>query len=784
MPPSSHAGFEQDILAFVNQPEYQAIKPRNLAKRLGVSKKHWDAFTAALDALVERVEVRMSPSGRVMAKSPAGLIAGVLRKRSSGIGFVVPHEQRPQGTTGDIYIAPADLGDAHNGDSVLVRTLRRPGPQGRVAGVIVEVVERATNVFVGTYLEEDDQGYVEIDGTNFKEPVWVGDPGAKGAREGDKVVIEMIRFPTQHQIGEAVLTKVLGARGEPGVDTLSVINEFGLPDEFPDDVQEEARIEAENFSETNLQGREDLTGVLTVTIDPVDARDFDDAISLERSDDGHWHLGVHIADVAHFVQPGTALDREAQLRGTSVYLPTKVIPMLPEVISNALASLQEKRVRFTKSAFIEYTSDGLPVHTRYANTAIKVNKRFAYEQVLPIIQKSEVGGQKSDGNTPTSDLRPPTSGPAVPAKVRKLLGDMYELAMLLRKRRMAQGAINLDLPEIKLDFDKDGRVSGAHEQLHDESHQIIEEFMLAANVAVATSLAERGVEFLRRVHGDPSESKMRAFSEFVESLGFKLKNPQSRHELQKLLERVAGKPEERAVNYALLRSFKAAEYSPFDVGHYALAVQNYCHFTSPIRRYPDLTIHRWIDALLTGNRTYRGPSGEELLRLARQCSATERRAADAERELTNLKLLAYLETRIDTEMDAVITGVDRYGFFCRGVELPAEGLVHVTTLSNGDYYDHDKASHTLTGRRSGEVFRLGDSVRVRVVRVDVDRRQLDLRLVRHEKRRSTGDNRKADRTPAHQGRQRNVESGRRGKPRQNAGGSEPSRKNRRSKRRR
>jgi ribonuclease R len=659
-----------------------------------------------------------------MATSPAGLIAGVLRKRSSGIGFVVPHEPRPQGVTGDLYIAPADLGDAHNGDVVLARLLRRPGPQGRAAGVIVEVVERATNVFVGTYQEEDNQGYVDIDGTNFMEPVWVGDPGAKGAREGDKVVIEMIRFPTQHQIGEAVLTKVLGPRGEPGVDTLSVIHEFGLPDEFPEDVQEEARIEAENFSESNLQGREDLTGVLTVTIDPVDARDFDDAISLERSADGHWHLGVHIADVAHFVQPGTALDREAQQRGTSVYLPTKVIPMLPEVISNALASLQEKRVRFTKSVFIEYTPEGLPVHTRFANTAIKVDKRFAYEQVLPLIQKSEARGQKSDGG--------------VPAKVRKLLAEMYELAMMLRKRRLAQGSINLDLPEIKLDFDKDGRVSGAHEQLHDESHQIIEEFMLAANVAVATSLADRGIEFLRRTHGDPSESKMRAFAEFVDSLGFKLRNPQSRHELQKLLVQVAGKPEERAVHYALLRSFKAAEYSPFDVGHYALAVQNYCHFTSPIRRYPDLTLHRWIDAILTNNPTYRGPSGEELLRLARQCSATERRAADAERELTNLKLLAYLETRIDTEMDAVITGVDRYGFFCRGIELPAEGLVHVTTLSNGDYYDYDKASHTLTGRRSGEVFRLGDPVRVRVARVDVDRRQLDLRLVRHEKRRSGG----------------------------------------------
>ncbi len=717
---------EQRILDFVNLPEYEPVKPRNLAKRLDIPKKRLDELRETIDRLQATGQIRVGGSGRIKPRTPAGLIAGVMRKRSSGAGYLVPHEPRPTDVTGDIYVAPEDMRDAHNGDEVLVRLTSRRGPGGRRCGIVVEVVGRATNVFVGTYMEEAEQGYVSIDGTNFNEPVWVGDPGAKGAREGDKVVIEMIRFPTQHQQGEAVLTKVLGPRGEPGVDTLSIIHEFGLPDEFPDDVLDEARIEAENFSEDQLGGREDLTGEVTVTIDPADARDFDDAISLRRSDDGHWHLGVHIADVAHFVQPGTALDREAQLRGTSVYLPTKVIPMLPEVLSNALASLQEQRVRYTKSAFIEYTPDGIPVHTRFANSAIRVTKRFAYEQVLPIIE-----GANGEGN-PAS--RKKSGAAAVPSNVRKLLCDMRELAMLLRGRRFEAGAVNLDLPEIKLDFDQDGRVAGAHEVVHDESHQIIEEFMLAANVAVATKLADKGLEFLRRVHADPSESKMRAFGEFASALGYPLKNPQSRHELQRLLKRLVGQREERAVHYALLRSFKQAEYSPFDIGHYALAEQNYCHFTSPIRRYPDLTIHRWIDALLTGNRTYRGSRGEELLRLARQCSATERRAAEAERELVSLKLLAYLETRIGMELDAVITGVDRYGFFCRGTALPAEGLVHVTTLSSGDYYDYDKSAQRLIARRSGEQFRLGDMVRVQVARVDVDRRELDFRLVRHERR--------------------------------------------------
>ncbi|REJ85979.1 MAG: ribonuclease R [Planctomycetota bacterium] len=715
MAQSSDIGsLEQAILDYVNQPEYKPARPQSLSRKLGVRKKHREKFELLLDKLHSEGRLRISESGRIQANAPAGLIAGVMRKRSSGAGFVIPHPPLTGGITGDLYVHPEDMHDAHNGDEVLVRLRKRRGPGGRRCAVVAEVVERATNVFVGEYFEEGEQGYVEIDGTNFTEPVWVGDPGAKGAQEGDQVVIEMIRFPTQHTQGEAVLTQVLGPRGEPGVDTLTVIHEFGLRDEFPEDVLDAARIEAENFDENDLTDREDLTGELMVTIDPVDARDFDDAISLTRSEDGHWHLGVHIADVAHFVQPGTPLDREAQLRGTSVYLPTKVIPMLPEVLSNSLASLQEKRVRFAKSVFIEYTAEGIPVHTRFARSAIKVNKRFAYEQVLPIIEGD--GPQRGD----------------VPAKIRKLLTEMHELAMLLRGRRFSAGAMNLDLPEIKLEFDNEGRVSGAHETVHDESHQLIEEFMLAANIAVATELTDRGIEFLRRTHGEPSEKKMQAFAEFAKVLGYKIKNPQSKPELQRLLEQAKGTPEERAIHYGLLRSFKQAVYSPLDTGHYALAVQNYCHFTSPIRRYPDLTIHRWIDALLLENKTYRGPSGEELMRLGRQCSTNERRAADAERELTNIKLLAYLETRIDSEWDAVITGVDRYGFFARGIELPAEGLVHVSTLSNIDYYEYDRDAHSLVGRRTGERFRLGDRVRVRVAHVDVGRRQLDFRLVRHE----------------------------------------------------
>jgi ribonuclease R len=415
--------------------------------------------------------------------------------------------------------------------------------------------------------------------------------------------------------------------------------------------------------------------------------------------------------------------------------------MLPEVISNSLASLQENHIRYTLSAFIEYSPEGIPVHTRFARTAIKVKKRFAYEQVMPIVNHPKKAKDLQDD-------------------VLKLLLDMFELAMILRKRRFAKGALELSMGDIELDIDKEGRVTGAHEEHDDESHQIIEEFMLAANVAVATFLDDRGDEFIRRVHEDPSEMKMKAFGDFAEAVGHPIKQVQSRKEIQALLRKVHDLPEGRAVNYALLRSLKQAIYSPEPTGHYALAEEQYCHFTSPIRRYPDLLIHRQLIGRITGTRTYSVPRGAELTQIGQHCSDTERRAEKAERELKKIKLLEYLYERISEEFNATVTGVDRYGFFCRGIEMPAEGLVHITTLRD-DIYDYDRAGHCITGRRSGRVIRLGDPVRVAVARVDVDRRELDLRLVEgpsQQGRRPAGPKKasrdKSSKRPAGKGRQR------------------------------
>ncbi len=703
---------KKQITEYVQRPAYVPVLAKVLAKKLGVTKKKFEQFNAALAEAEASGEIRILESGRIQAKRAPKTYQGIVRKVSTGNGYIILHEPKPTHIEGDIFVDAADLKDAQNGDEVLVKLLKKRKAGGQHTGYVSEVIQRATNVFIGTYFEEEENGWVQLDGKDYNRPIWVGDAGAKGAQNDDKVVIEMLRFPSVDQVGEGVLTKILGPRGEPGVDTQMIIHEFGLPDEFPQSVLEEARLEAENFRADDLHERDDLTGMTIITIDPADARDFDDAISLERWENGHWHLGVHIADVSHFVQPGSELDREAERRGTSVYLPTKVIPMLPEVISNGLASLQAGRTRFTMTAFIEFNPEGIPVSTRFSRSAIRVTQRFAYEEVMPILENTDSPAAK--------DLAP---------EILQCLQNMHKLAMLLRRRRFEKGALELEMPAVKLDINKDGKVTGAHAEHHDQSHQIIEEFMLAANIAVATELNDREMIFLRRVHGDPAPQKMATFAEFAASLGYPVQRSQSRKDIQAVLNQLKGRSEEQALNYALLRSLKQAEYSPAEVGHYALAETNYCHFTSPIRRYPDLLIHRQMESIITGRRSSRGAGLEELHTQGRHCSQTERRAERAERELTKLKLLSYFESRIGETMTATITTVDRFGFFCRGIQIPAEGLVHISTLSANDYFEYDPPTMSLISRRKGTTYRLGDRVIVEVAKVDVNRRELNFKLI-------------------------------------------------------
>jgi ribonuclease R len=705
------------ILEALGKQSYTPLKPKVLAKRMNVGDDDYPEFRRTLRQLVHDGRIEVGRNNALQLADQHGSLVGTYRRTNKGLGFVRPDAKPNEPPVPDILIREGREMDAANGDRVMVKLTKRGNKMENARGEIVRILERSTRTFVGTYFERDGEAFVRVDGTVFAHSVSVGDPGAKGVKPQDKVQIDMLRFPTATDRGEAVIAEVFGPLSKPGVDLITVIRAFGIPDEFPEEALAEARAQAEAFHENDLHGRTDFTNETVVTIDPVDAKDFDDAVSVTIDPETkHWILTVHIADVAHFAKPGGHLDTEAKKRGTSVYLPQRVIPMFPEAISNGLASLQQGKVRYVKTCRIEYTPDVKVANVEFFNGAIRATKRFSYEQVQELLVNPERERGGEDHSTPS-----------LPLGVRPMLDRMRDLALLLRKKRMLRGSLELSMPEAVLEYDANGRVSGAHFAAHDLSHQIIEEFMLAANVAVAEHFSRLDVPFLRRVHPAPKPEKLYDFSQFAALLGYPMKRYQDRFELQRLLHETADKPERAAIHYSLLRSLKQAAYSPIQDEHYALACQDYCHFTSPIRRYPDLQVHRLLDRWV---KTGKASADEaELIALGEHCSKTERRAEQAERELVKLRILQHLSTRLGEQFDAVITGVAEYGFFAQAEQFPAEGLVHISSLMD-DYYHFDESSHSLTGGRTKKRYRLGDRVRVEAARVDLQKRMLDWRIVK------------------------------------------------------
>lgn len=719
------------IIDALGRPSYSPLKPKVLAKRMNVGDDEYPEFRRTLRQLVHEGRVEVGRNNTLRLADKHGSLVGTYRRTNSGTGFVRPDMKPGEVPHPDVMIREGREMDAATGDRVMVKLTKRANKSDNARGEVVRILERSTRTFVGTYFERDGEAFVRVDGTVFAHSVSVGDPGAKGVRPQDKVQIDLLKFPTADSRGEGVITEVFGPLTKPGVDLITVIRAFGIPDEFSEEVLAEARAQADAFNENDLYNRTDFTGETVVTIDPVDAKDFDDAVSVtEDADTGHTILTVHIADVAHFCKPGGHLDAEARKRGTSVYLPQRVIPMFPEVISNGLASLQQGKVRYVRSVRIEYTPDVKVAHVEFFNGAIKVAQRFSYEQVQQLLARSAEPGVRSEEPTDAAPASTPHSALPVPhllPAVAEMLPRMKALALKLRAKRLQRGALELSMPEAVLEYDANGKVCGAHFAPHDLSHQVIEEFMLAANVAVAEHLGRLGVAFLRRVHPAPNEDKLYDFSQFAALLGHPMKRHLDRFELQRLLHETADKPERAAIHYSLLRSLKQAAYSPIQDEHYALAFQDYCHFTSPIRRYPDLQVHRLLDRWIKVKKV--SADEKELLALGDHCSKTERRSEQAERELVKLRILQHLSTRLGEQHEAVITGVAEYGFFAQAQQFPAEGLVHISSLTD-DYYHYDESSHSLTGGRSKKRYRLGDRVRVEVARVDLQKRMLDWRIVR------------------------------------------------------
>ncbi|TWU18372.1 ribonuclease R family protein [Allorhodopirellula heiligendammensis] len=724
------------LLRWVHAAEYRPSKPKQIATQLQLDGDGYRELRRVIKQLAKEGRLVYGGNHLVVAAAaiggPSDSVRGKFRRAmGGGFGFVRPSsggggadDDRPD----DIFVPPGATGGAMDGDLVEVEI--SPSRRGGIEGVVINVVQRERRQFTGTFysqavpldsaessergahLHEIDGPVVYLDGVHFSAPVSVGDVRGLPLVDDDKVFVEIVEFPGDDGGGgEAVILERLGSNKNPAIDTLTVMRQYALPDEFPQRVLTEARQRADEFDEDSLpDDRTDLTDLLTITIDPFDARDFDDAISLQR-EDGRWRLWVHIADVSHFVQLGGAIDEEARQRGTSVYLPDRVIPMIPEIISNHLASLQPERRRLVKTVEIEMTDDLTVTHSEVHNAVIHSDKRFNYEQIDQYLA-APAAFRESWGS-----------------EICDLLDDMHTLAMKMRKRRFRAGSLSMDLPDIKLDLDRSGKVKGAFLVENTESHQIIEEFMLAGNQAVATWLDDLELNFLHRIHEPPERRKLRSLSAFVGDLGLGIDNVESRFEIQAVLDKVAGTPLENAVNFAVLKSMNKAVYGPHREGHYALDMEHYCHFTSPIRRYPDLTVHRLVQKLIEKKSTP-DDSFAELVKLGHECSDAERNAAAAERELIQLKLLHFLKKKVGETLDAVVSRVFADGLHARCIKLPVDGFIPVTTLPS-DQYRFERRGQMLIGFKDGNRFRLGDLLTVRIDKVDLQDRQLYLTVVRN-----------------------------------------------------
>jgi len=707
----------EKLLALVRAPDYRPRDRDEIARALGLQGRDRVEVRKTLHELEHAGEIVRIRKNRYVLPSEADLVTGKLSIHQAGYGFLVPEKAGEP----DIFIAAENTGTAMNGDRVVARISRDVPPrrakvragqaaQHRSEGRVIRILERARDTIVGTLQQSRNFYYVVPDDPRLVHDVYVQVPPRaklpKTPTRDDKVVVRLEAWESRHVNPEGEIIEVLGAATAPGIDMLSIVRKYDLPTAFPKSVLDQANRIPQSVEQKLIQGREDLRDQFIVTIDPDDARDFDDAINVEKIDNtGVWRLGVHIADVSAYVTPDSALDREARRRGNSVYLPDRVIPMLPERLSNGVCSLNPDVDRLTHSVFIEFDKNGRAKNAGFAKSVIRSAKRLTYKEAYAILQARPNG------------------------ELSRRLHTAWELASLLRRKRFEQGSLDLDFPEVKVHVDADGKPTRLERVENDQSHQLIEEFMLAANEAVARELRHRSIATIYRVHEDPDPEKLGEYREFILSFGYKVGDLSHRKEVQRFLASISGKPEEQALKIGLLKSLKRARYAAQPLGHYGLAKANYLHFTSPIRRYADLVVHR---TLAERNLLRRSKIDIcQIESLANHISDTERNAAEAEIESVRLKKLQFFEQQLK-ERDpqvfrAAIMDVRNYGLV---VELPdalVTGVVHVSTLSD-DFYRFDAAQRRLLGRRTNRRFSVGDEIRVFVARVDTFKRQIDFAI--------------------------------------------------------
>ena len=702
----------RDLLRLIRERVPHPATARELAQVLRIPREERTSFKRRLKALADSGELLQIRGNRFGLPEKMDLVVGRLHTNPGGFGFVVP-EQPAEGERADIYIAASNLTEAMHGDRVVAR-IERHTPKG-LEGRIIRILERSQETIVGRYeVADGGLGFVVPFDRRVLTDVHVPTGQSSSAEPGEMVLVEITRWPTATRGPVGRVTEVLGTIDEPGVDTQIIIRKFGLPDVHSPESVEEARRLGTLVKEKDIRGRTDFRPVTTVTIDGEHARDFDDAITIERLKNGNYWLGVHIADVSHYVKEGSALDEEAYERGTSVYFTERAVHMFPAELATGLCSLNPHVDRLVQSCLMEVDRRGTVVRYEMHDGVINSDARMTYTAVNAIVAEHDAAAR---------------------AEYRELVPMfemMHELFGILHQRRRRRGSIDFDLPEAEVILTEYGEIEAIIASERNVAHRLIEEFMLLANETVAAHLVEQDVPCLHRVHEAPDVKKVADFEAFITTLGYSLgggMTPQPKH-FQKLIDRMRGKPEERPIAALMLRTMQKAKYDAVSVGHFGLAAEHYTHFTSPIRRYPDLVVHRMLRESRQGRLTQarREELEDDLPEVARHTSEMERRADEAERELLQWKKVRFMADKVGDEFDGYITGVAAYGLFIELIEHYVEGMVHVSSMAD-DYYRFVEQQHVLRGENTKKVYRLGDKVLVQVVRVDMERRQVDLGLV-------------------------------------------------------
>ncbi|MDB1932019.1 ribonuclease R [Clostridium tertium] len=705
-------GIKQTLLSFMREEAYRPMDIQELVAVFDINPEEYKSFKKVLKSMEREGLIVRTKKDKFGVPERLGLITGKLQVHQKGFGFLLPETEGEK----DVFIPSSSMNGAMNGDKVLVQITREDLNGKKREGEVREVLERSNNKIIGVYEDSRNFGFVVPEDTRLNQDIFISKKDRNGAKDGDVVICEIVKWADKRRSPEGIVKEVLGRKGDKGLDILTIIKKYGLPEEFPEKVLSYAENIEEEIDSKEYTRRKDLRNLRMVTIDGEDAKDLDDAVSIERLDNGKFRLGVHIADVSHYVREKNPLDKEALKRATSVYLIDRVIPMLPKKLSNGICSLNPKVDRLALSCFMVIDKNGKVIQHEIEESVIKTSERMTYTDVTKILENNDEELIK---------------------RYDYLVDDfkaMEELCNILREKRIKRGAIDFNFEESKIILNDLGKPIDIKPYDRAIANRIIEEFMLVCNETIAEHMFWTNLPFVYRIHEEPDEEKLEKFKEFVYNLGYIVRWGQEAHPraLQDILEKVKGKKEETVVSTLLLRSMMQAKYSPECVGHFGLAAKYYCHFTSPIRRYPDLQIHRIIKEQLNGKiDEKRAGRLTNIVEIAsKQSSEMERLAQEAEREVDDLKKAEYMQERIGEEFTAIISSVTSFGLFA---ELPntIEGLIHITALDD-DYYIYDEAHLCLIGERTKKVYRLGDEIKVKCTRVDIDNREVYFDLIEEE----------------------------------------------------